>query len=101
MALGYPLWPLALISLFDRTHSKRLRKQAYQALGFNLGMAALWGLLTVVVSIPVLKFGAALVLAFWLPVLIVLSIYYGIKVWHGEDVRVPILSDWLDERLPA
>ncbi len=101
VALGYPLWPLALISLFDRTHSKRLRKQAYQALGFNLGMAALWGLLTVVVSIPVLKIGAALVLAFWLPVLIVLSIYYGIKVWHGEDARVPILSDWLDERLPA
>ena len=45
VALGYPLWPLALIALFDSKQSKRLRKHAYQALGFNVGMALLYGAL--------------------------------------------------------
>jgi hypothetical protein len=40
-------------------------------------------------------------LAFILPVFVVLSVYYGIKAWHGDDVRVPIISDWLDDRMPA
>lgn len=101
IALGYPLWPLALIGLFDRKQSRRLRKHAYQALGFNIGMAALYGILTLLASIPLLGISATLMLAFILPVFVVLSVYYGIKAWHGDDVRVPIISDWLDEKMPA
>jgi uncharacterized membrane protein len=101
VALGYPLWPLALIALFDRKQSKSLRKHAYQALGFNVGMAALYGVLMLLSGIPLLGFSAALLLAFVLPVFIVLSVYYGIKAWHGDDVHVPIISDWLDDRMPA
>lgn len=101
VALGYPLWPLALIALFDRKQSRRLRKHAYQALGFNLGMAGLWGLLSLLTSIPILGFSAGIVLAFMIPIFVVLSVYYGIRAWHGEDVRVPVISDWLDDRLPA
>jgi hypothetical protein len=26
---------------------------------------------------------------------------YGFKVWQGEDVDVPLVSDWVDARLPA
>ncbi len=101
VALGYPLWPLALLSLFDRKQSRRLRKHAYQALGFNIGMAAVWGILSLVVGIPILGISAGLLLAFMLPVFVVLSVLYGIKAWHGDDVRVPIISDWLDDRMPA
>jgi uncharacterized membrane protein len=101
VALGYPLWPLALISLFDRKQSRRLRKHAYQAIGFNIGMAALWGLLTLMAGIPILGISAGIVLAFLLPIFVVLSVLYGIRAWHGDDVRVPVISDWLDDRLPA
>jgi uncharacterized membrane protein len=101
VALGYPLWPLALLSLFDRKQSRRLRKHAYQALGFNVGTAALYGLLLVVTGIPLLGISAGLMLAFILPAFVILSVYYGIKAWHGDDVHVPIISDWLDDRMPA
>lgn len=101
VALGYPLWPLALLALFDRKQSRRLRKHAYQALGFNVGMALLYSALLLLTNIPLLGISAGLMLAFILPVFIVMSVYYGIKAWHGDDVRVPIISDWLDDRMPA
>lgn len=101
VALGYPLWPLALLALFDRKQSRKLRKHAYQALGFNVGMALLYSALLLLTSIPILGISAGLMLAFILPVFIVMSVYYGIKAWHGDEVHVPIISDWLDDRMPA
>ncbi|HLI97938.1 MAG TPA: DUF4870 domain-containing protein [Candidatus Baltobacteraceae bacterium] len=101
VAMGYPLWPLALLSLFDRKQSRRMRRHAYQALGFNVGMAALYGVLMLLTNIPLLGISAGLMLAFILPVFVVMSVYYGIKAWHGDEVRVPIISDWLDDRMPA
>ena len=44
VSLGYPLWPLALLSLLDRKQSRKLRRQALQALGFNLGFQLSIGL---------------------------------------------------------
>jgi uncharacterized membrane protein len=64
-------------------------------------MAAVWGVLSLIVGIPILGISAGLLLAFMLPVFVVLSVLYGIKAWHGDDVRVPIISDWLDDRMPA
>ncbi|MDQ2872140.1 MAG: DUF4870 domain-containing protein [Candidatus Eremiobacteraeota bacterium] len=101
VALGFPLAPLALVSLFDRKHSKWLRKQAYQAVGFNLGMAAMYAILLFLINIPLINISATILLVFMLPVYIVLSVYFGIKVWHGDDVNVPIVGDWLEEKLPA
>ncbi len=101
VALGYPLWPLALLSLLDRKSSRYLKKQALQALGFNVGMAAFWGLLQLASQIPVLGFSPWLLTPFMIPVFLVASVFFGIKVWHGEDVRVPIIGDWIEERLPA
>jgi len=100
VALGYPLWPLALLALFDRKQSRLLRKQAFQALGFNLAMLGFGGLLSVVAQVPWLGISASVLLPFLIPVFLVASVYYGIKTWNGEDVRVPIISDWIDERIP-
>jgi uncharacterized membrane protein len=101
VALGYPLWPLALLSLFDRKQSRPLKKQAYQALGLNLGFAGFWGVLQLLATIPWLGVSAEVILPFLIPAFLVASVYYGIKVWHGDDVRVPIIGDWIDDRLPA
>ncbi|HVS46562.1 MAG TPA: hypothetical protein VMS32_07850 [Verrucomicrobiae bacterium] len=102
VALGYPLWPLALISLFDRKQSPALKRQAYQAIGFNLGIAALWGVLWFMGNIPfpTLAGSSDVMEALLIPFFLVASVFYGIKVWQGDDVRVPILADWIDERLP-
>ena len=101
VALGYPLWPLALLGLFDRKQSRYLKKQALQALGFNVGFAAFWGLLELASNIPVLGWSATAIIPFLIPIFLVASVFYGIKVWHGDEVRVPIISDWIDDRLPA
>jgi uncharacterized membrane protein len=101
VALGYPLWPLALLGLFDRKQSRYLKKQALQALGFNVGFAGFWGLLSLATNIPIMGLSASFILAFLIPVFLVASVFFGIKVWHGDDVRIPVISDWIDERLPA
>lgn len=98
VAMGFPLFPLALLALFDRKHSKRLRKNAYQAIGFNLGMALLYGGLSLLSQLPVLNISADILLLFFTPIFIVLSVYYGIKAWHNDEVHVPVVADWLEER---
>lgn len=104
VALGYPLWPLALLALLDRKQSGYLKRQAIQALAFNGGFAALYGvfMLTdrIFGAIPFIS-GAPLILsALLLPIFLVASVYFGIRTWQGDEVRVPIISDWIDERLP-
>lgn len=106
VAMGYPLWPLALLSLFDRKQSRALRKHAYQALGFNVGMYGFWALLTFIAHLPFvgwtpLGWSSDIVLAFMVPIFIIMSVFYGIRAWHGEDVRVPVITDWLDDKMPA
>lgn len=101
VALGYPLWPLALLALFDSKKSNYIKRQALQALGFNIGFAAFYGLLELTSFIPVLGLSSSFVLLLMLPIFLVCSVFFGIKAWHGDPVRVPVISDWLDEKLPA
>jgi uncharacterized membrane protein len=101
VALGYPLWPLALLSLLDRKQSRYLRLQAFQALGFNVGMAGFAGLLTLLANVPFLGFSASVLIPFLIPLFLVASVYYGIKTWNGDDVRVPVISGWIEDRLPV
>jgi uncharacterized membrane protein len=101
VALGYPFWPLALIALLDGRASHFVKRQAWQALGFNLGMYGLGAILSAAAAIPILGLGAWPLLPFVLPVTIVASIVYAFKVWQGDDVDVPIISDWVDARLPS
>jgi hypothetical protein len=99
VALGYPFWPLALIALFDQSGSDFVRRNAWQALGFNAGMYGIGWLISSIAAIPLIGISAWPLLPFIVPLTIVASVVYGIKVWHGDDVRVPFVSDIVDQRL--
>ncbi|HEY1429926.1 MAG TPA: hypothetical protein VGF18_10155 [Candidatus Tumulicola sp.] len=99
VALGYPLWPLALLSVFDRKQSHRLRSAAFQALGLNVGVAGMYGLLALLSQIPFLGFSAGILMPLLIPLFLVASVYYGIKTWNGDEIRVPIIGDWIEDRL--
>lgn len=100
VALGYPLWPLALLSLLDRKQTRKLRRQALQALGFNAGFWGFWALLWLIAQVPFMGFSAWVLMPL-LPILfLVASVYYGIKTWNGDDVRVPVISSWIEDRFP-
>ncbi len=98
LALGYVLWPLAALALLDPTRSRAVRRQALQALGLNFGLFGLWIALEAVAQIPLLGWSALPLLAVLFPVWFVATFIYGIKVWNADSVRVPLVSDWLDER---
>jgi uncharacterized membrane protein len=98
-ALGYPFWPIALIALFDPSRSAFVRRNAWQALGFNFGMYALLWLMTEIASIPFVGFSAWPLLPFIIPATVVGSVLFALKAWRGEDVRVPFVSDVVDSRL--
>jgi uncharacterized membrane protein len=98
LALGYPLWPLAALALLDPKRSPAVRRQAVQALAVNFGLFGLGTALAVISHIWVLGFPAMVLIPFLFPVWLIATIVYGFKVWHGDDVRVPLVSDWLDER---
>ncbi|HTV72635.1 MAG TPA: hypothetical protein VME66_02880 [Candidatus Acidoferrales bacterium] len=97
LALGYPLWPLSALALLDPKRSRYLKRQAMQALGLNFGVYGLWIALSAIAHIPWLGLSAIPMLALLFPVAFVASVVYGFQVWHGDDVRVPLISDWLDE----
>ncbi len=98
LALGYVLWPLAALALLDPTRSRAVRRQALQALGLNFGLFGLSIALGAVAQIPLLGWSAFPLLAVLFPVWLVATFIYGFRVWNAEDVRVPLVSDWLDQR---
>jgi uncharacterized membrane protein len=100
VALGYPFWPLALLALFDPKRNRYVKRQAWQALGFNFGMYAVWFVMHAIASIPVLGISAWPLLPLIIPVAFVASVVYGFKAWNGDDVRIPLVSDWVDARIP-
>ena len=98
LGLGYPLWPLAALALLDPKRSPAVRRHATQALALNFGLFGLWVGLSVVSHVWVIGWSAIPLLAALFPIWFVATIVYGFKVWSGDDVRVPLVSDWLDER---
>ena len=101
IALGYPFWPLALIALLDSKASGFVKKQAWQSLAFNFGMYGFGFVLHAISAIPVLGWSAWPLLPFVVPFAFVANVIYGFKTWQGEDVRIPIITDLVEERLPA
>ena len=97
-ALGYPFWPLALLALFEPSRSPFVRRNAWQALGFNAGMYGLGWLFWTIAGIPFIGLGAWPLLPFVVPVTIVASVVYAFKTWHGDDVHIPFISDFVDQR---
>jgi uncharacterized membrane protein len=100
-ALGYPFWPLALLALFEPARTPFVRRNAWQALGFNAGMYGIGWLLASIAAIPLVGISAWPLLPFIVPVTVVASVVYAIKAWHGEDVRIPFVSDAVDQRIGA
>jgi uncharacterized Tic20 family protein len=98
LALGYPLWPLAALALLDPKRSPAVRRQAIQALALNFGLFGMWVALEGISHIWVLGFSAFPLLAALFPVWLIATVIYAVKAWNGDDVRVPLISDWLDER---
>jgi uncharacterized membrane protein len=98
LALGYPLWPLALLALFDPKKSAFVRRHAVQALALNFSVVGMWAFLEIVAHVPFLGISAWPLLLTLFPVALVATVVYGFKLWSGDDVRVPLISDWLDER---
>ncbi len=98
LGLGYPFWPLAALALLDPKRSPAVRRQASQALGTNFGLFGLWVLLEGLVHVPLLGLSAWPLLTFLAPIWLVATVVYGVRVFQGDEVRVPLVSDWLDER---
>ncbi len=101
VALSYPFWPLALLALLDSRGSIFVKRQAWQALGFNIGLFTFGGLLGALAAVPLLGFSAAAMVPFLVPIWMVGAVVCAWKVWQGDDVHVPIIGDWVDARLPA
>jgi uncharacterized membrane protein len=99
VALSYPFWPLAFLALLDGSRSPFVRRHALQALGFNFGVYGLWFALSAIASIPFIGYSAWPLLPLVVPVAVVASFVYGYKTWQGEDVNVPIVGDFIDNRL--
>jgi len=100
VALGYPFWPLAALALLDSKRSPYVRRQAIQAIGLTFGFGGLWAALAVISNIPILSISAFPLLWLLAPLYVVATVVYGFKAWQGENVRVPLISDWLDQRWP-
>ncbi|MBD5654510.1 MAG: DUF4870 domain-containing protein [Candidatus Eremiobacteraeota bacterium] len=98
LGLGYPLWPLAALALLDPTRSPTVRRHATQALALNFGLFGLSVVLKIVSSFWLIGWSAYPLLAAIFPIWLVATFVYGFKVWNGDDVRVPLVSDWLDQR---
>ncbi len=101
LGLGYPFWPLAALALLDPKRTPAVRRQASQALGTNFGLFGLWVVLEGLVHVPLLGLSAWPLLTFLAPIWLVATVVYGVRVFQGDDVRVPLVSDWLDEREAA
>ncbi len=56
-------------------------------------------MLELLANVPFLGFSASILIPLLIPLFLVASVYYGIKAWNGDEIRVPIIGDWIDERL--
>lgn len=99
IALSYVIWPVALILLIVEetrgTNQKRdaeLRHHAYNALGFWAGVLILSLPVWAVAWIPI--FGPVATVLYWAAV-IVLAIVFALRAYRGEQVCVPVMTDFL------
>ncbi|MEO6991626.1 MAG: DUF4870 domain-containing protein [Candidatus Baltobacteraceae bacterium] len=98
VGLGYPFWPLAALALLDPKRSAFVRRQALQSLAFSFGFFGFSIGLTAIAHIPILGLSAWPLIPLLVPIYLIATVVYGFKAWQGDDVRVPLVSDWLDQR---
>ena len=91
----------ALLGLFDRKQSRYLQEAGASGARLQRRLRRILGVARPSKQLPVLGWSATAIIPFLVPIFLVASVFYGIKVWHGDEVRVPLISDWIDDRLPA
>lgn len=93
-ALCYPLWPIALIVLFLRSHRSRfLRYNVVQSLAVNALGVALYAIYAAASNMPVIGWQSALVLPVAMPIWFFIDLYLAVKAYGGQTVKVPIAAD--------
>jgi uncharacterized membrane protein len=100
-ALGFAVFPLAILALLDRGAQPAVHRAAKQALGFNAGWLVLWLMLSALGAIPYVGEPFLLFKSVLEPVVFILGIIYCARTWGGYDVRIPVITDIIDARLPA
>ncbi|TAM58462.1 DUF4870 domain-containing protein [bacterium] len=91
------LWPAALLVLLtSHGRDRYVRRQSLQALGFNLGMGLLWAALHLLAVVPLLGWSLLGMLPFVLPVWLIAGLVFAVKTWNGDEVRVPVVADYVD-----
>ena len=100
VGLGYPFWPLAALALLDPKRSSFVRRQALQSLAFSFGFFGFSAGLTAIAHVPILGLSAWPLIPLLIPIYLIATVVYGFKAWQGDDVRVPLVSDWLDQHRP-
>gem|GEM_PF-2002148 len=97
-AVCYPLWPLALLMLFIRSHKTAfVRFHVVQALGVNALGVLVYMAYNFASGLPVIGWQSALFLPFMMPAWFFLDLYLAVRTYGGHSPRVPIAADYAEK----
>ncbi len=97
-ALCYPLWPIALLMLFIRSHrSAFVRYHVVQALGVNALGVLVYLAYSYSVNLPVVGWQSALFMPFMVPAWFFVDLYLAVRTYGGHTPRVPIAADYAEK----
>ncbi|MBW3012981.1 DUF4870 domain-containing protein [Candidatus Woesearchaeota archaeon] len=96
VALGYPIWIIALIMAIVEKKDKDVKYHAFQALFFGIAFIVIWIVLWIVFTIlTVATFGILGFMFLLLPIVwliyIIMAIVYAVKAYKGEKFKVPFV----------
>jgi uncharacterized membrane protein len=97
-AVCYPLWPLALLMVFIRSHrTPFVRFHVVQALGVNALGVLVYLAYNFASGLPVVGWQSALLLPFMMPAWFFLDLYLAVRTYGGHSPRVPIAADYAEK----
>jgi uncharacterized membrane protein len=97
-AVCYPLWPLALLMLFIRSHRTAfVRFHVVQALGVNALGVLVYLAYNFASGLPVVGWQSALLLPFMMPAWFFIDLYLAVRTYGGHSPRVPIAADYAEK----
>jgi uncharacterized membrane protein len=97
-AVCYPLWPVALLMLFIRSHKTPfVRFHVVQALGVNALGVLVYMAYNFASGLPVVGWQSALFLPFMMPAWFFLDLYLAVRTYGGHSPRVPIAADYAEK----
>lgn len=97
-ALCYPLWPLALLMLFIRSHRNAfVRYHIVQALGVNALGVLVYLVYSYSVNLPLVGWQSALFMPFMVPAWFFVDLYLAVRTFGGHTPRVPIAADYAEK----